>query len=115
MSEKNQPSLESLWIRACIEYNAQRDAYEKEFEKSHNHFWNHERKQQNERLEFRSAEDFAREVERRRKEFSDMRIRHHKVFDTMLSMATPVEVIGGQASAIGSVVSYGLETHVNQN
>ena len=115
MSETKSPSLESLWIKACREYNAQRDAYEKEFEKSHHHFWNHKHKQRDKRPEFRSAEDFAKEVERRRREFSDMRMRHHKVFDVMLGMATPVEVIGGQASAIGNMVSHDLETSVIKN
>jgi len=98
--------LASLWNEAADNYLKLRKAYEDDCEKKHNHHLFYRRKKRVEdETPLTSAEDFKSEITRREAEFSDMRAENRGVFKAMKSLAAPVEIIGGQASAIGGLVS----------
>jgi len=106
MAPTGEEKLASLWNEAADNYLKQRKAYEDDCEKKHNHHLFHRRKKRVEdETSLTSAEDFKSEIARREAEFSDMRAENRGVFKAMKSLAAPVEIIGGQASAIGGLVS----------
>lgn len=104
---KQQATLGGLWEEAARRYNADLKRFDEEYEKKHSHVWNiHRHKKPSADIPtMYSAKDFTAELERKKADFRDMRMRGHAVFKAMNSLATPVEIIGGQASAIGSMVS----------
>jgi hypothetical protein len=105
---KQQATLGGLWEVATKQYQADLKRFDEEYEKKHSHVWNihHHKKPSAEIPTMYSAKDFNTELEKKKAEFKDMRMKGHAVFKAMNNLATPVEIIGGQASAIGSMVSY---------
>jgi hypothetical protein len=104
---KQQATLGGLWEEAAGRYKADLKRFDDEYEKKHSHVWNiHRHKKPSADIPtMYSAKDFTAELERKKAGFRDMRMKGHAVFKAMNSLATPVEIIGGQASAIGSMVS----------
>ena len=80
----------------------------KEYERTHNHFWNiHKHKKLGDlKVKVTSLDDFKGRIARREEEFAKKRSRHHGVFDAMSSLGPAVEVIGGQAAGAGALVSW---------
>jgi hypothetical protein len=104
---KQQATLRGLWEEASRKYKADLQRYDEEYEKKHSHIWNihHHKKPTEEIPVMYSAEDFSAELDKRKANFKDMRMKVHGVFKAMNSLATPVEIIGRQAAAVGVVVS----------
>jgi hypothetical protein len=104
---KQQATLGGLWEQATKKYKADLKRFDEEYQRKHRHMWNvHRHKKPSEEIPtLYSAKDFAAELERKKTDFRDMRMKAHGVFKAMNNLATPVEIIGGQASAIGSMVS----------
>lgn len=104
---KQQATLSGLWEEAARLYNADLKRFDEEYEKKHSHVWNVHRykKPSAEIPTMYSAKDFTAELEKKKSDFRDMRMKGHTVFKAMNNLAMPVEIIGGQASAIGSMVS----------
>jgi hypothetical protein len=104
---KQQATLGSLWEEASKRYKADLQRYDEEYESKHSHVWNiHHHKKPTEEIPIMySAKDFSAELEKKKTDFKDMRMKAHGVFKAMNSLATPVEIIGGQAAAVGSMVS----------
>lgn len=115
MSETKTNDLERLWLEAHRKYKDERQAeISSKKEKEHFHVFRRSRKYKNdtpiphaadEEPKFLSAKDFQTVVEKRKTEFEKMRGKNHGVFEAMSSLVTPLTQIGGQAAAIGSVVS----------
>jgi hypothetical protein len=104
---KQQATLGGLWEEAARRYKADLKRFDEEYEKKHRHVWNmHRHKKPSAEIPtMYSAQDFATELEKKKMDFRDMRMKGHAVFKAMNNLAMPVEIIGGQASAIGSMVS----------
>src|SRR5271156_3644489 len=107
MAQAKQANLRTLWEEASKRYIEDQKRYDEEYRKKHNHFWNRQKNKKHpnaQPLELSSAQDFTSELAKRKSDFTDMRMKNHGVFQAMSALATPVEIIGGQASAIGSMV-----------
>jgi hypothetical protein len=112
MAQAKQANLRTLWQEASKRYNEDRKRYDEEYRKKHNHFWSRHKNKKHpdgqppdgQLPELASAQDFKSELAKRQSDFADMRMKNHGVFEAMSALATPVEIIGGQASAIGGLV-----------
>ena len=102
---KQQAALKTLWTDASQKYKAELKKLDEECQKKHNHVWNRNRhKKPSEEIPVMyTAEDFTAELNKKETNFRDKRLKGHGVFKAMTSLATPVEIIGGQAAAIGSM------------
>ena len=108
MAQAKQANLRTLWQEASKRYNEDRKRYDEEHRKKHSHLWNRHKNEKHlngQPPELSSAQDFASALAKRQSDFTNMRMKNHGVFQAMSALATPVEIIGGQASAIGSLVS----------
>lgn len=102
---KQQAALKSLWADASQKYKNELERLDEEYQKKHNHVWNRNRyRKPSEQIPVMyTAQDFTAELSKNQKNFRDMRLNGHGVFKAMNDLATPVEIIGGQAAAVGSM------------